>query len=275
MTGKAILCPSRRSSARQDEKNVLILQTIQLSTCPQTLKVARLLKPLRVLERCFRLLLKHAVENYPAPLSVTYVTTAEYSSKSENFHSLVAPRSTTSRYDMKTSLNPKTDSPHSPHTPNILQSTTQREVTLRIISPTFYSRFFHYRTPNEAFENELLDDERTRTIWSSDPALFASIFPRELLSGAEPTKFLIGSNKYHRRMLSALRKAPVSTNFPRTVPYVPFRGISDMDKWIIKNCSPQHGREYRRALLRVFIGEWFGGTFGPWRGLRTVWNLSV
>jgi hypothetical protein len=36
-----------------------------------------------------------------------------------------------------------------------------------------------------------------------------------------------------------------------------------MDKWIIKNCSPQHMREYRRALLRVFIGEWIGGTFGP------------
>jgi hypothetical protein len=64
-------------------------------------------------------------------------------------------------------------------------------------------------------------------------------------------------------MLSALRKAPLSTNFPRKIPYRPFQGISDMDKWIIKSCSPQHVREYRRALLRVLIGEWIGGTFGP------------
>lgn len=37
-----------------------------------------------------------------------------------------------------------------------------------------------------------------------------------------------------------------------------------MDKWVLEHCSTEHVREYRRALLRVFIGERIGGaTFGP------------
>ena len=36
-----------------------------------------------------------------------------------------------------------------------------------------------------------------------------------------------------------------------------------MDKWIIDNCSPEHVREYRRALLRIFVGEWVGGAIFP------------
>lgn len=203
------------------------------------------------------------MENDPKPIAVTYVTTAEYSGKSETFQSLVAWSSTSSEHSVNVPLQSDTDSPQSPSTLERHQSTLQHKVTLRVISPIFYSRFFHFRTLNEAFESELLDDERTRTLWSSDPALFASIFPPGLFSGEKPAKFPISSNKYHWQILSALRKAPLSTKFPRTVPYRPFQGLSDMDMWIIRNCSPQHVREYRRALLRTFIGERFGGTFGP------------
>jgi hypothetical protein len=36
-----------------------------------------------------------------------------------------------------------------------------------------------------------------------------------------------------------------------------------MDAWVLKNCSPEEVKDYRRALLRVFLGEWIGGTVWP------------
>jgi hypothetical protein len=36
-----------------------------------------------------------------------------------------------------------------------------------------------------------------------------------------------------------------------------------MDLWVLEHCSPKEVKDYRRAVLRVFIGEWIGGTIGP------------
>lgn len=36
-----------------------------------------------------------------------------------------------------------------------------------------------------------------------------------------------------------------------------------MDSWILKNCTLEEVKDYRRALLRVFLGDWIGGTIWP------------
>jgi hypothetical protein len=39
-----------------------------------------------------------------------------------------------------------------------------------------------------------------------------------------------------------------------------------MDTRVAKHCSPEEVQDYRRALLRVFLGEWLG---------RMVWALRL
>ena len=37
-----------------------------------------------------------------------------------------------------------------------------------------------------------------------------------------------------------------------------------MDRFVLSRCSATETRSYRRAVLRVFVGEWIGGVpFGP------------
>lgn len=38
-----------------------------------------------------------------------------------------------------------------------------------------------------------------------------------------------------------------------------------MDHWIQQYCQPSEVEDCRRAVLRVLIGEWIGGTVGPLR----------
>lgn len=139
-------------------------------------------------------------------------------------------------------------------------------IDLHVISPMFYSRFFHYRTPCEAITNELLDDVRTRTLSSSDAELFASVFDH--INTARTTlydavTYPSTTHRRHWKLIELLRTAPIATNFPRSIQYQPFTGLSFMDKWILKNGSPEDIENHRRALLRVYAGEWIGGTIWP------------
>ncbi len=151
------------------------------------------------------------------------------------------------------------------------------QIVFQVISPIFYSRFVHYKSPLAAFTGELLDDERTCTAWSSHPEQFASIFrpktsmddKRELLSSTHqqpPVKSPRGSSAWHWTLLSLLRRAPTATNYTRKEPYASFKGLSEMDRFVLSRCSAAETRRYRRAVLRVFVGEWIGGVpFGPLR----------
>ncbi|KAH8646865.1 hypothetical protein BX600DRAFT_156434 [Xylariales sp. PMI_506] len=234
---------------------------------PEPLKTA-LGKPARVvekiIERSFRLFLKESIENQPFPISVTYITPGEHSRKSETFHSLA-------RLDERNkTLDDSTTPPSSP-----TAASSPQPILFQVISPIFYSRFVHYHTSYEAFTSELLDDERTRTAWSSDPELFASIFgstsnPKNtqlnLVEENNPDKIL-SSPTWQWSFLSLLRRAPVPTNFPRKAAYSPFKGISEFDNFVQSHSSQVEAREYRRATLRVFLSEWIGGVqFGPLRG---------
>jgi hypothetical protein len=146
--------------------------------------------------------------------------------------------------------------------PSSSDDTSSLNITLQVISPIFYSRFFHYETPCTAFAGELLDHVQTRTVWASNPDLIISIFSSTttaIKAGTYPT----GSNGWRWRLLSILRTAPVATNYARGTPYIYFKGLSDMDHWILEHCHLSESEDYRRAMLRVFLGERIGGTAGP------------
>ncbi len=237
-------------------------------------RVPNICWPSRTLERHFRSFLQHSVENHPTPISVTYITTGEHCKKSEVFHS----RASSSQLD-KHSITPvgTVETPPTPPRSPTSPPSDSPHIVFQVISPIFYSRFVHYKSPHAAFTGELLDDERTRTTWSSHPEQFTSIFsptpslddnkePSSSTRQHTPVKYPPGSSAWHWTLLSLLRRAPIATNYQRKEPYAKFRGLSDMDRFVLSRCSATETRRYRRAVLRVFVGEWIGGVpFGPLR----------
>lgn len=131
---------------------------------------------------------------------------------------------------------------------------THEDIVFQVNTPTFYSRFFHYRSPFAAIESELLDDdERTRTVWSSHPYEFAALFPHDKGNiWREPLD-------WRWRIISMLRSDPIQTNFPRQTVYEPCNGVSLTDNVVAQHCSDDDFRAYRRALIRNFLGHWMGG----------------
>ncbi|KAL5350993.1 hypothetical protein ACLOAV_004566 [Pseudogymnoascus australis] len=241
----------------------IYLKAPRVWTRPEPTKTA-LGKPARAvertLERSFRLILKSAVENHPSPLSVTYVTPGEHSKKSEIFRSVNAQEPIQKQSDLDAS------STETEKLRNLSfgKDNSPANIAFQVISPVFYSRFFHYDSPCSAFTGELLDDDRTRTVWSSDPNIFMSIFCSTVtFTGTKAITYSSVSNHWRWWLVSLLRTAPVATTFPHITPYRCFKGLSSMDHWILEHCLRSDAEEYRRAMLRIFIGEWIGGTAGP------------
>ena len=133
---------------------------------------------------------------------------------------------------------------------------THEKIVFQVNTPTFYSNFFHYRSPFVALQSELLDEERTRTVWSSHPSEFAALFPHD---NEDIWRKL---PDWRWRIIFILRSAPTQTNFPRQKPYEPCNGISLTDNIVAQHCSDDDFRAYRRALIRNFLGDWIGG-FAP------------
>lgn len=141
-----------------------------------------------------------------------------------------------------------------PHRPDEEASKEALElIVFKVNTPTFYSRFFHYKSPFAAMQSELLDEERTRTVWSSHPQELAALFPHDLAdTWREPVD-------WRWRIISILRTAPTKTNFPRRITYEPCRGTALTDYLIMQQCPSDQIRNYRRILFRLFLGHWIGG----------------
>jgi hypothetical protein len=127
------------------------------------------------------------------------------------------------------------------------------QIVFKVNTPAFYSRFFHYKSPFAAMQSELLDDERTRTVWSSHPQELAALFPHDLAdTRREPVD-------WRWRIISILRTAPTKTNFPRRITYEPCRGTALTDYLVMQQCPSDQIHDYRRTLIRLFLGHWIGG----------------
>lgn len=137
---------------------------------------------------------------------------------------------------------------------------SSEHIVFKVNTPTFYTRFFHYDSPFAAIQNEMLDNERTRTVWSSHPQELAALFPQDTKNTCrEPLD-------WRWRIISSIRTAPNKTNYPRYKSYEPCRGTSLTDILVKEQCSMIEFRDYRRALIRHFLGHWIGGfSIGPVR----------
>jgi hypothetical protein len=127
------------------------------------------------------------------------------------------------------------------------------QIVFQVNTPTFFSRFFHYKSPFAAIQSELLDDEPTRTVWSSHPQEFAALFPHDIADTCRQPL------NWRWRIISILRTAPLKTSFSRQTAYESCTGISLIDHLIMQQCSKRQFRDYRRALIRLFLGHWIGG----------------
>lgn len=191
----------------------------------------------RTLEKYFSTILASMVRNQSHIKSVKYITPGEHCARARVMHT----------------HQPYCGENGSPH-PDEKRNKGAREVVFQVNTPTFYSRFFHYRSPFAAIQSELLDDERTRTVWSSHPQEFAALFSHDHMTRTwrEPLD-------WRWKIISALRTAPTKTNFPRRTAYESCRGPSFTDHLVMQQCSPRQLRNYRRALIRLFLGHWIGG----------------
>jgi hypothetical protein len=145
-----------------------------------------------------------------------------------------------------------------PPTPTIGSTSTSTSTSIQIISPSFYTRFFCYESPTAAFSRELLEDKKTCMADSSDRDAFVKLFAH----GDEPDRRSVTPRKqlgWRWNLIFLLRSAPPPTAYSKTVAYNEFQGPSAMDDWVLRSCTADQIREYRRTLLRTYAGNWFGG----------------
>lgn len=195
----------------------------------------------RILEEYFFLVLSTIVKQQDRIKSVKYVTSGEHCERLRFIAS-------SNQSQIKKEGRSGTTKVH-----KFLDGHEIGEVVLQVNSPAFYANFFHYKSPFDAFQSEMLDDERTRTVWSSHPDELLALFQSDYID------FRPQNLDWRWKIVSAFRTSPLKTNFPRRKDFVPFKGVSMTDTLIMQNCSKGELCRYRRALLRLFLGDLIGG----------------
>ncbi|KAM3425601.1 hypothetical protein BST61_g7548 [Cercospora zeina] len=144
-------------------------------------------------------------------------------------------------------------------------------LTLKVISPAFYSRFVHYAHAREAFDRDcLFTDEKNRavTIYGT-PALPDLLHAMKHASHAiatEDTPRNTFLETWRWKVLRRLRCAPPAAAYPEsprklsdegeyTVSDIRSFHFSEMDQYA--RTSSTHMAQYRRILLKIFLAERF------------------
>ncbi|KAK5987271.1 hypothetical protein PT974_11395 [Cladobotryum mycophilum] len=191
----------------------------------------------RKLEAIFRSYLGYLVEMSPSPVSVRYVPNGIVDKDEETFTSGVAKK------------NPD----------------ETEQVTIKVLTPEFYSRFVHYAHDFEAMFNEL---EENCTVWVDKPEALTKIFLKQKsppLNAPSLTDFV------HFKLIKSLRrlpkKIPRPSNSIQGVPEIEepatkavdireFR-ISSMDTFVLERCDKQQRALYRATVARLFVANRF------------------
>jgi hypothetical protein len=213
----------------------------------------------RILERYFSLMLRDTVENQSEVPSVEYHSPCEHNP----------------RVQIMSGKQPTAVSFEGLMTPPATPIDGSSSTSVQIISPSFYSRFFCYKSPWAAFDRELLEDKKSCMADTSDRDAIVKLFA----PGKESDRRSVGPRPqplgWRWNLIFLLRTAPPQTAYEKTVAYEGFRGPSAMDEWVLRNCTADQIREYRRALLRTYAGNWFGGfNLGALSGDFNLFGLS-
>ena len=200
-----------------------------------------------VLENSFRDYLRSIVESSPCPLMVTYIPSGIKERREEIFMS-----------------------------PNATQRSSEREeITIKILTPSFYSRFVGYAHDVEAIFCELAE---SCTLWVDRPNVLPKIFmkkPSPPLHANSMTDFITF------RLIKTLRRRPEAIKRPMTsaesqappVSAVDIRDfrISSMDAFILSQKNSKLKKAYGAAVIRLFLADRF--MFGYVRILELIGSL--
>jgi hypothetical protein len=174
-------------------------------------------------------------------------------------------------------------SPVPSHPPRTISSQTADSgngstpsLTVRVLTPAFYSRLLHYPSLSSAIAAELLNtDIKNRTIEISSNTLLSQL----LASVVETTTTSSKHPGLRWRILCALRaRTP-----PPAVAYsakpedafhhpVVFDGTSVLDDFVRNHYEPNKVSKYRRMVYRYFISLWIGFGF---EGIVGLLDMSL
>lgn len=142
----------------------------------------------------------------------------------------------------------------------------ERTMTIKVISPAFYSRFVHYSHAKEAFDREALaTDEKNRTVIIEPPHLLPLLL--DAIKQATPTSPPLNPTPLETLRWTTLRKlrcppappaypavqpdATITTTDIRTFPR------SELDAFARYSPHCVDGAGYRRACTKLFLAERF------------------
>lgn len=140
---------------------------------------------------------------------------------------------------------------------------SRRTLTLKILSPAFYSRFVHYSHATEAFDRECLaTDEKNRTA-SIEPA---SLLP-VLLNAMQRPRKTSDKGRQHTleglrwSILTRLRCPPLAASYPShakntsySVEDIRSFGSSELDRFVLQAGVPDSAA-YRRTVTKLFLAQ--------------------
>lgn len=189
------------------------------------------------LEAIFRAFLTHSVENSDQPLRIVY----EPAHHNEEEIVLYSPGFT-------------------------YEEAHSRTLTLKVLSPAFYSRFVHYAHAKEAFDRECLatnDKNRTLVIEGVNALSVLLESMREahksVKTGQRNNSII---NRQRWSLLRRLRCAPAATSYPvdEAPPKADYRvsdirkfQYSDLDLYVRQ--SGTHESQYRQIVTTLFLAE--------------------
>lgn len=140
-------------------------------------------------------------------------------------------------------------------------------LTLKVVSPAFYSRFVHYAHAKEAFDRECLftnEKNRTLTIDGTQalPDLLHAMAHTSRVSTTN-SNHMSAIENFHWTLLRRLRCPPTAASYtesPRraseqyTVHDIRSFHFSELDNYVQQT---EYRQSYRRVLLKLFIAERF------------------
>ncbi|KAK3051679.1 hypothetical protein LTR09_007335 [Extremus antarcticus] len=134
-------------------------------------------------------------------------------------------------------------------------------LTIRVISPSFYSRFVHYAHAKEAFDRECMStDEKNRTVTIESPALLPILLQGMSKSAASRTtrkQNIIDQTRCS--FLRRLRCPPPLATYPTPAEYSvsDIRAFGDAELDLFVKSVGEESARYRRVCVKQFLATRF------------------
>lgn len=140
-----------------------------------------------------------------------------------------------------------------------------KEIEIRVLTPSFYSRFVHYAYTSEAFDREcIFTDEKNRTCWISRPELLGQLLSQAKSESSKDTLSRSRGylNSLRWSLLKKLRCAPAAPAYNATPKCSEFRiddiraaRFSELDAFVRNQQEYTYAGEYRRIVTKLYLAQ--------------------